>query len=313
MKTPAGKFIAVDHSPQWYDARLTGIGASESAAACGIGKYETPLSLYHRKRGEIAPPEENDLMWFGSMVQPAIANRFTEKTGLAVVDSPLGLFEHDDHPHVLASPDASIMDGTTQGGEWKSIDPNYAATLKLKDGEPLPASMTDWVCQAQQQMAVCGFERVHFGVLVNRTVKHFIVERHDELISSIIRNVNELWERIENGDPPPMDYGHQRSGELLKELHPGTTGQAIELSESSARAWAEYQEIGKTIRQLEKERPALKNAVLEEIGGHAAGVLPGGEKMVKRSQVNRKESIVKASSFWTCRAVKYDGTEIVDG
>jgi hypothetical protein len=49
------------------------IGASQVAAAIGLSPFQTPANLAMEILGRIPPPEENDFMRIGNIIEPAIA------------------------------------------------------------------------------------------------------------------------------------------------------------------------------------------------------------------------------------------------
>lgn len=295
-----------DHSQEWHAHRKTGIGASESAAAAGLSPHTTPFEIYCRKRGELPEIDETDAMWFGSQVQPVIAAGFERETGIKVLESPLGLFRHPEHEFMLASPDALLH--PNDGGEWKSTDPFYARTLGVKAGEALPAACVDWHCQAQQQMAVCGWNKVWFGVLIGRKVVPFEVERNDRLIGGLVAAERELWERIQNGDPPDLDFAHRSALGLVKDLYGEVHDTCIELSAEVSDDWLRYEDIGRQIRDLEKARKVSQVRVLQAIGDNGSGLLFDGERVVKRIAIAETEiAAYTRKAYVMMRSVKFDG------
>ena len=60
------------------------IGGSDSAAACGINPWKTPLDLYLEKTGQIEPYGGNDATYWGNVLEPVVASRLAEVTGMKV-------------------------------------------------------------------------------------------------------------------------------------------------------------------------------------------------------------------------------------
>lgn len=96
--------------PRWQDLRLTGIGASESAAACGLSEWMSPLELWHRKRQHLPPIPDNRAMRLGRKLEPIIADEFELETGLKISHRSPGLYRHDVLNYILATPDGIIDD-----------------------------------------------------------------------------------------------------------------------------------------------------------------------------------------------------------
>jgi putative phage-type endonuclease len=64
------------------DERRQYLGASEVAAVMGLDRYSTPLDVYNRKLGLVAPFEGNKHTERGNRLEAIAAEYFTEQTGL---------------------------------------------------------------------------------------------------------------------------------------------------------------------------------------------------------------------------------------
>lgn len=304
--------LASANTTEWSEKRYAGIGASEAPAACGLSDHETALDVYYRKVGRLPEKDQTDLMWFGLEIQPVIARGWQRATGREIAELEPGLFQHAEHTCVLASPDGVVT--KTEGLELKSLDPHYARMLgfgRSGEGGPLPEDCVEWTIQAQQQIDVCDFDSVHFGVLIERRVVPFVVYRNDRWIKAIRKAVTDLWERIEAQAPPEPDWEHPRALQLQRELYTGQTGERIQLGDDVASLWQEYEACGESIRAAQKRRDALKARVLSVIGDNYAGVLPGHERMIRRKLIERKPYTVNPDPYFDVRAVKFDGGQIV--
>jgi putative phage-type endonuclease len=299
--------VAAANSPEWYTARMTGLGASEAAIAAGLSNYETPLSLYHRKRGEIPPIEETDAMRLGRLLEPVVKAEWSHRTGLQFQDPNPPMYRHPRHACILATPDGIVT--PTEVFEGKTAGFRMAREWGEEGSDFIP---TSYLIQTQQQMAVMGADRCHVAVLFDgRTLKTYIVDRNDNLINMILAACLELWERIQNEDPPPVNWTHSSTPELIKELHQTVCDTRIELSAEAVAHWMRYEELGKAMTAMKDERDLCKAKVLAEIGDHGAGLLGDGF-MVRRKRVDKDEYVVKAQSYVDTRKVKADKGQIVD-
>src|SRR5262245_47569975 len=68
----------------WLAARLTGIGASESAAVLGESRWSSPLKVYAEKIGVIEhdPDEQLEAQYWGSRLERIVADEFSIRTGI---------------------------------------------------------------------------------------------------------------------------------------------------------------------------------------------------------------------------------------
>lgn len=68
----------------WHDIRGTVTTASNIAALAKLSKWETPWSLYQRRKGLLPPIEETEAMWFGTALEPVIMARLEVVLGCRV-------------------------------------------------------------------------------------------------------------------------------------------------------------------------------------------------------------------------------------
>jgi predicted phage-related endonuclease len=134
------------------------------------------------------------------------------------------------------------------------------------------------------QCFVCNFEIVHVFVMIElHKYKLFKVVRNDALIKQIVSRLVELWERIQERNPPPAVYERPETSDLLTALYGRQDGKTIVMPEEAVEWWGEYQRLGECAKEIDVERLAFKNRVLEAVGDAAVIRLPGGMKEVTRS------------------------------
>lgn len=298
--------VAKPLTPEWYAARSTGIGASEVAAAAGLSPYQTPLELYHRKRGELTEIEPTEPMIMGNLLEPVVKARFTQIEGITFADPSPPMFRHGVHQPITATPDAIIDPATLF--EAKTASWRMKGSWGEQDSDAVP---DHYLCQCQQQMAVMNASAVRLAVLFDGAeLKRFTVLRNDDLITLLISAALELWERIQNGDPPEPNWTHPSTPRLIREIHSSINDSRIELSPDETAAWEKYEELGRMVRETEQHREELKARVLHAIGDHYAGLLPDG-RMVRRKVIEKAPYTVTPKPYVDVRCVKADDGRIV--
>jgi putative phage-type endonuclease len=305
--------VAKPHTPEWFAARQTGIGASEIAVAAGLSPYQTPLELYHRKRGELPPIEDNDAMRLGRLLEPVVKSEFTTRTGIVLADPEPPMYRHAKHDPIVATPDGIIDDMT--------IFEAKTASWRMKQfwGDESSDFVPDqYLCQINAQMAVMDAAVCHLAVLFDGSaLKTYKVMRNDQLIKHLIAAALELWERIENGDPPDPNWEHASTVDLIKTLHDSVTDTRIVLDDEMVALWTERERQAAIEKEAEKKKDMLNAQVMHALGDHLAGLLPDG-RMVKRIIVKPKwveEELVPAhekKGKHYLLAVKSDGGRIVE-
>lgn len=291
-------------TPEWYQARMSCIGASEAAAACGLSPYAQPLDLYLEKRGMKPPKEETDAMRLGTLMEPVVISEYEHRTGYAT--KPCSLLFHGTNRFIGATPDRMVLD---QAGRFpmdaKTTTFRRAAEFGEEGSDQIP---TDYLLQAQQQMYVTSAERCDIAVLLDgRTLRVYQVARHDDLIEMLVQAETELWQRIVDGNPPEPNWTHPRTPELVRSLHGLQNDLVVELSEETSESWRRYQSLGDRIKILQEERDALKARVLYAMGEAATGRLADGAGELTRKMVTRKAYTVKETSYLDLRERKIKG------
>lgn len=299
--------VAKPHTPEWYKARETAIGASEIAVAAGLSPYQTPLELYMRKRGELPPIEDNDAMRLGRLLEPVVKSEFTTRTGIVLADPEPPMFRHAKHEPIVATPDGIIDESTifeAKTASWR---------MKTQWGDQESDVIPDqYLCQTQAQMAVLDAAVCHVAVLFDgATLKTYKVLRNDELIKHLIAAAMELWGRIRDGRPPEPNWEHSSTPALIRALHQTISDTRVVLNHQEVEAWETFERIGKEIKILDEQREVAKAFVLHGIGDHGAGILPDG-RMVRRKLIPGTSVSYERKEYVDVRAVKSDAGRIVE-
>jgi putative phage-type endonuclease len=140
-------------TPEWYEARLSLLTASDAAQALGCAKFGNQRAFFQKKCGlpEEQAPFDADvppLKW-GVMYEP-VAQAIYSASGGGVRVHEFGLLRHPTIPHLGASPD-----GITELGVMLEIKCPWRRRI---DGE-VPMQ---YYHQVQAQLAVCGLEECDY-------------------------------------------------------------------------------------------------------------------------------------------------------
>lgn len=270
---------------EWLALRKAGVGSSDSAAACGVHPYKTPLELYTEKLG---PPKDidNNAMYWGRVLEDVVAREFAMGTGFKVQKSNF-ILKSLDFPHMLANLDRVIV-GQSEGPgilEIKTAGQFMASDWGPDGSDGVPE---EYIIQVQHQFAVTGYEWGVLAVLIGgRDYRTYPMRRNEEVIEDIIAITREFWGYVEEGYPPEIDFEHDRVLNLVKKLYPGTNGEVFEF-DSEAMSWHErLQEVKAEAKALKKEEDKLKAKLLAEMQECAVGKFHDGSgytrKLVQRS------------------------------
>lgn len=291
----------------WLAERRKGIGASECAAVMGFSPWKSAVELHYEKTGEVEPLDisDRDAIKMGIELEPVVASLFIEKNDPYQFDQygawEPKIFYSFDYPFMTCSPDGIMT--LAPGGDEIGVELKTTSEY----------SKADWAdgnvpyyyqLQCQHSMAVTGLKQWYIACLIGgRTYAQAIVDRDDDLIQVIIDAEKEFWHGVETKTPPAWD-GSDSAWNTVKRLYSTSNGETIEIPESVPveKLLATYDMLSRDIKQhkeclerVQKEQDAIKQELIALLGGAESGIY--GDMVIEYKTVERKEHIVKGSSF----------------
>ena len=244
--TPTGVLVATSGIPEsdWLAQRQTGIGGSDVGALLGMSKYTSPYELYLDKRGELPDlprPEALDraARW-GHLHEPMIAAEFSRQHGVRT--RRVGLIRHVTDSWRLANLDRQVL-GCPDGPCLLEIKNRSAwkASEWGPSGDPEGVPDTE-ALQTHHYLGVTGYRHAHVGVLINgNDDRYYRLERDEDLIADVVAMERSFWQRILDGDPPPVD-GSAAVSDLLAQLWAGDEDVTVVLDAYEVRALLEQRQ-----------------------------------------------------------------------
>ena len=254
---------------EWLDSRKGCIGASEVAAILGGNLHKSAHAFWCQKAGLLPPDDTNLAMRRGHHMEPFIANIYVETTGNDVYDpGDYAVWAHPDLSYFRCTPDR-LTCADNMPVELKDIGHNIS--MQMRDGEP-PLT---YQAQVQAQMAILGAEEADLACFMDgRDFEVFHFTRNDRFIKAMLAEVEEFYDRLQNGDPPPVD-GHPSTAAALAALHPDDNGETVTLSPEVIDAAIALDRVKAHIKGLETEKTKHENVIKEAIGDATFGEAPG--------------------------------------
>lgn len=280
----------------WLEERKKGIGGSDAPKILGVSDYGTAVDVWLDKTGQMPDTPDNDLMWFGRHVEPLIATRFEEETGMKVQNDHKMRF-HKDHPYIMANMDRLILsDGNGRGtGILECKSTSYYAAKKWGEMDINPS----WYVQVQHYMLVTGYEYAFIAYLVDRTYHHHQIEADSELHNLMLEKYEEFWAHVEAGTPPPVS-----SGDDVDKLFPSEIpGKSIEADETIIEAHRELIDVKEQIKRLDDKK--------KELEGQVKTAISDAESLVYGNQVLATYKQVSGSRL-DSKKLKKEHPELVD-
>lgn len=265
-------------SPEWHEQRRHRIGGSEIAAVLGLSPWESPFSLWHRKAGNVPPPDLDGepVVHWGHMLEPVVRDEWMVRhRGTHYVRPELGLTVADGV--AIASPDAVV----SRRGRGYSLDREVlevktsAYADKWIDGPPV-----HYLAQVQWYMGALALPRAHFAVLIGGSdFREYSVDFDPDDYAYMRTAATGFVESIAAGQAPPID-GAYVTYETVRALHSGIDrGESVEVPDDLADELL-YAKAEKDV--VDRNYRAASSRVLDLMGTAQHACRPDGSRVAYR-------------------------------
>ena len=256
----------------WLALRRDGLGGSDAATVLGLNPYAGPMDLYLDKLGLAEARDETEAMFWGTRLEPVVADRFAELMPFGVHRLPQMLRSRA-HPFMLANIDRVLTDPAhpERGpGILECKAPGWRQSAFWHD----EAAPDPYLLQVQHYLAVTGFQWAYLAALVGgQRYVVLPVDRDEAVITALIAAERTFWDRLTHRQPPPLD-GSPASSRLLKQLHPRADGTTLTLGPEAvalAEAWAAAHAAQKAAEAAKNTAATHLQALLGEAATAQAG------------------------------------------
>ena len=250
---------------EWIAARRSSIGGSDAAAIVGMSKWATPYSVWAEKTGKIIPEDisKNEPVRLGVFLEPYVAARFTEETGLEVYEKP-AILKNPAYPWAHANVDRLVV-GEDAGLECKTT--SAWNTGEFKNGQ----YPDNFYVQCVHYLAITGCSHWYLAVLIgNSDFKIFRIDRNEEEIAALMEAERNFWQFVETGKEPPM-IGGEADQKAMSTLYPQSDGSAVDLFGREGMM-ERYMNLNTQIKALEGAKDAIKAEIQKDRGAAEKGL-----------------------------------------
>ena len=264
---------------KWLEARREGIGGSDASIIVGLNRWKSPFQLWLEKTGK-AEAEDlsgNEYVYWGKVLEEAVANRFCELTGKKV--QRRGLLQMDDYPYIRASVDRMVV-GENAGLECKTC--NGFSAKEWEDDE-VPAA---YYVQCQHYMMVTGCERWYIAVLIGGN--HFVwkeIPRNDDEIDILLQAEIDFWHKVEEGIMPEVDGSESCKDALAAEFR-GGNAELLTLPDAAEGIIERIRALDDAKKSTEEDLEHHKNQLRRLMGNYELGYA-GDYKVTWKTQAGR--------------------------
>lgn len=280
LQLQRGQLVLSNSAPEddWLAARRQGIGASEIAAVAMLSARRGPWDVWSAKV-EGTELEPTDVMRWGTFIEGRIIDWWARETGRQVGSG--GLFRSADHKWLLATPDAVVLEYDGKPGAYRGL-PQIVATVDAKtadgfsapdweDGAPL-----EYIAQATQQMLAVGVRRAFLVATIGgKPPVEREFELDEDLAAMLIECGEDLWRRVEDKIPPPVDGSASATAWLARRYPEADLSVARDLGDADMRTIGQLLEVQEGIAALQQVEEKLRNTIKDFLGEAWAGKRDG--------------------------------------
>lgn len=274
---------------KWLKARLDGLGGSDIGAIMGVSPWASAYSVFAEKIGLVEPGPQTDRMKFGHLHEPTIAKWYADETGRKVYEAdranarafelPVDVMSFGDgywlyigknRPWERMTPDNLVMCEERGPGVLEKKCAAYGLE-EWKNGPP-----AHYMLQLQAYLGLTGLKWGSFAVMFSMYSLGFIdVDRDDEMIERIWSASDDMWRRIQDGDPPQPD-GSEASRKALDAVL-GVPDDSIVTLPPDALLWdEEYVEACEDIKAAQRRKADSMMKIRAAMGNATVGALSSG-------------------------------------
>jgi len=244
----------VPGTPQWHTARRDGLGGSEIAAVMGLSPFESRFSIWHRKRGQIGPVADNDVMYWGRALEHVIAEEFGHRHPELTL-TPSGMWRNRERPYQLGQPDRLVGDDILE-----------VKTARYDDewGDPgTDVIPVYYRAQCLWYLDCLAAKRCHVAVLITGSdYREYLVEYDQADALAMRAAAAEFMADLRAGRRPDIDE-HSATYEAVRELHPDIEPRSVELPAPVALA---YLDALATAKDAADAKRAASARVIDAMG-----------------------------------------------
>lgn len=269
-----------NQSPEWYEARKGAIGGSQVGTIMGFNPWESPLTCFHKMRGDIPDSvKPNQRMRLGTLLEEPLMQLFAEEhPDWKVIHQP-GTYAHKEFSYLHANPDGFYVDEhgvlhlievKTSRDFWQEIPKAYFA-------------------QVQFYMWMFGILHCKIVALTAGDYNEYDVEFDPFFADAMLLRLNEFYALVEANKRPDWD-GSDSTYQTMRSLNSGVSEDRVEIAEMLG---IDLVNTACEIDDLSIKLTELKSRVLDQMGdARVAYIEVLGEQMVVAKKQSRKDGVV---------------------
>ncbi|WP_171134121.1 lambda-exonuclease family protein [Streptomyces sp. Z423-1] len=279
--TPTGRLIlpADADRADWLTARRSGIGSSDVPAILGLVEKKPPIKVYYDKIGRDVDDAGEAAFW-GTVHEEPVARVWAMRNRSVI--RRVGLVAHEKHRHWMTTLDRRVTECPL------SEDTRIPCALEVKTRSAFKSAQwhagapDDVTAQILWQIAVNGYEHMHYAVLIGGNEYHQGVIRADQytdVIADITTAMDKFWtEHVQAQVEPAPSGDGETVVRMFRRLHPTRSGSVdVDMHPDALDALLDYNRHQREESAAKKAKAAAKARMVAALGD-AQEALLGGER-----------------------------------
>ena len=265
-------------SAQDLAIRSTAIWSTEAAAALGLSKYGTPVSVWMEKTGQHAAdaqdddfgdddaqddqPTETEAQSMGLLLQPVIGRLYEKRTGLALDDMDGVTMVSDKHSFMAAHFDFRVNGNQRHLVECKNFHSIRRREFGEEGSDDVPM---DCLVQCLHEGHVAGADVVDLAVLFGgQKFEVFTIPIKPDAVDMLVEKLHAFWQHVERGEPPAP-----QTDEEAKQLWRRDDGREVVATPEIERACAKLAQIKESLKAGKEAKEQLDVQIKSALGDAA--------------------------------------------
>ncbi|MGW2720796.1 YqaJ viral recombinase family nuclease [Streptomyces sp. NPDC001492] len=277
--TPTGRLIlpADADRADWLTARRSGIGSSDVPAILGLVEQNPPIKVYYDKLGYDVD-DAGEAAYWGTVNEENVARRWAMQNRSVI--RRVGLVAHQDHPHWMTTLDRRVTECPLDSSEQAPCALEIKTRSAFKSAQWHAGAPDDVTAQVLWQIAVNGYEHMHYAVLIGGNDYHQGVIRADQytdVLDDITTAVDKFWtEHVQAQVPPAPDGDGEAVTRVLRRLHPTRSGAVdVDMHPDAYDALCDYNRHQRAEAAAKKAKNQAKARMVAALGDAQEALLSG--------------------------------------
>jgi putative phage-type endonuclease len=279
--TPTGRLIlpADADRADWLTARRSGIGSSDVPAILGLVEKKPPIKVYYDKIGADVDDAGEAAFW-GTVHEEPVARVWAMRNRSVI--RRVGLVAHQDHPHWMTTLDRRVTECPLSEDTKTPCALEVKTRSAFKSAQWHAGAPDDVTAQVLWQIAVNGYDHMHYAVLIGGNEYHQGViraDQYEDITADITTAVDKFWhEHVQARVEPSITGDGDAVSAMFRRLHPTRSGEVdVDRHDDARDALYEYGVQQRAEAKAKKAKAAAKARLVAALGDAQAALI-GGER-----------------------------------